>query len=164
VVCSNFVVDPGVHSTRLMLPGRVGTQDSLASRISVRAGSSDSRQGYGQVVCRYPEAPPFAVRCGARSVLCQTIVAEIAGRVWDRISHCWAVVMMYEILHQCDNGVLELSASEGLPLALIEYGMANHGTVSTRSPVSALRKSWTTGGWNNCPARIATSACWLTAS
>lgn len=128
----NFVCTPSSQETLSDLPGKDGGRIVCVANIRPQKDHISLVRAMAIVKRQVPTAHLLLV--GARSDTSQVdaVRQEISMHgLNENISLLGQRSDVHAILRSCDIGVLS-SASEGLPLALIEYGMAGLPTVATR--------------------------------
>jgi len=128
----NFVCAPDAHASSARdLPGTPGSRIVCVANFRPQKDHFTLLRAMASVVRHVPSAHLLLVGDVGDS--------EYLGRVQevisqDRLERHVSILGrrddVYGILHACDIGVLS-SSSEGLPLALIEYGMAGLAAVAT---------------------------------
>ena len=127
----NFVVLREVVQERLELPGTKGSRVVSVANIRCQKGHKDLVVAFDFVAKRFPEAHLILVGDTPDRELLDEIRAVIRQKdLGEKVSILGRREDVGSILQQCDIGVIS-SVSEGLPLALLEYGFAGLAVVST---------------------------------
>lgn len=127
----NFVVDPPPCANPPELPGVPGRRIVCVARIDPQKGLLELVQAMKRVVEVVPEAHALVVGAETDAAYGRQLRAEIARVGLGRsVSILGARMDVTDVVQACDIGVLS-SASEGLPLALIEYGLCRRPAVAT---------------------------------
>lgn len=129
---SNFVCDSSSNGRPLELPGSPGERIVCVANFRPQKDLITLINAMGLVVREFP----FAHLLLIGDLTDKTYVEQIRKRVAEEnlgqnVSFLGQRNNVASILRACDMGVLS-SASEGLPLSLIEYGWAKLPTVATR--------------------------------
>lgn len=114
------------------LPGVRGARIACVANLRPQKDHPGLLRAMTQVVKRFPEAHLLLMGgCEDLAYLerIRGIIADL--QLTSRVSWLGSRRDVYDVLEVCDVGVLS-SASEGLPLALLEYGMAGLPAVATR--------------------------------
>jgi glycosyltransferase involved in cell wall biosynthesis len=127
----NFVVEPARSPERAELPGTAGKRIACVANLRPEKDHLTLLDAMKQVV----ESEPAASLLLVGSETDQGYSAKVKERVLQAglKGHVFLLGSRNDvasILRACDIGVLP-SASEGLPLALLEYGMAGLAAVAT---------------------------------
>jgi glycosyltransferase involved in cell wall biosynthesis len=128
----NFVAEVGGGGVRTDLPGVPGKRIVCVANLRPEKDHLTLIRALALVIDQAPEAQLLLVGALGNHPHFDSIKAEIAKHALDQ-----HIALLNEqqdigpILRGCDIGVLS-SASEGLPLALIEYGKAGLPAVATR--------------------------------
>jgi glycosyltransferase involved in cell wall biosynthesis len=128
----NFVEKPDSERPASKLPGEPGFRVACLANIRAEKDHLTLLRCFAVVVRRFPRAHLLLI--GAPSDqnyygLVSKCVAELG--LCGQVSFLGPVEDVYTVLKACDVGVLS-SATEGLPMALLEYGIAGLATVATR--------------------------------
>lgn len=127
----NFVTPTSTEAEPSFLPGHAESRIVCVANLRPQKDHPNLVQAMTSVVSEFPHAHLLLV--GALSDEAQVVQVrqEIAERqLGSQITMLGPQLAVGAILRQCAVGVLG-SRSEGLPLALIEYGMAGLASVST---------------------------------
>ena len=128
----NFVCTPDPDCDIPTLPGVAGARIACVANLRPQKDHLTLVRAMGMVVERVPHAHLLLVGSTTDAEQVRAVRAEISRlRLGLHVSVLGHRPDVSAILQACDIGVLS-SASEGLPLALIEYGMAGLPTVATR--------------------------------
>jgi glycosyltransferase involved in cell wall biosynthesis len=128
----NFVCAPDSHSEVPLLPGVPGARIACVANLRPQKDHLSLLRAMAPVVRAVPDAHLLLIGSASDAAHTRRLNAEIARLSIG--SH--VTILGYRddvpgVLRACDVGVLS-SESEGLPLALIEYGMAGLAAVATR--------------------------------
>lgn len=127
----NFVPAFDSESKTPSLPGVPGARIVCAANLRPQKDHGSLIQAMKLVVQEFPEAHLILLGKADHETHLEQINNAIAREnLASHISWLGPRLDVYAILRGCDIGVLS-SASEGLPLALIEYGMAPLASVAT---------------------------------
>ena len=127
----NFVCPPEMDDEPPLLPGRPGQRIVCIAQLRPQKDHLTLLRATGLVTRQIPAAHLLVVGAASDPTYLDRIRQEVSRQGLEQ-----NVTLLGErqdisaILGQCDIGVLS-SASEGLPLALLEYGMARLPTVAT---------------------------------
>ena len=129
---SNFVCDSDSNGQPLELPGKPGERIVCVANFRPQKDLITLINAMSLVVREFPSAHLLLIG----DLTDKTYVEQIRKRVAEEnlgqnVSLLGQRNNVASILRSCDIGVLS-SASEGLPLSLIEYGWAKLPTVATR--------------------------------
>lgn len=129
----NFASEPGVDSAQLpALPGTAGFRIACVANLRPQKDHRNLVLAMRDVVNAVPEAHLLLLGGASDPGFAKLIEEDIKRRgLSSSISWLGSRDDVPSVLKKCDIGVLS-SASEGLPLALIEYGMAGLAVVATR--------------------------------
>lgn len=128
----NFVVPPPEITHAAVLPGYPGTRIVCVANLRPQKDHMVLIRAMELVVREHPKAHLILVGGIIDKGYWQTVQKEIASlHLNGNITWLGIRDDVQAILRGCDIGVLS-SVSEGLPLALIEYGMAGLPSVVTR--------------------------------
>jgi glycosyltransferase involved in cell wall biosynthesis len=129
----NFVVEPaGASEEKVDLPGVPGKRIVCVANLRPEKDHPTLIEAMRNVVQAEPEATLLLVGSESNREQVEKVKARI--RQHDLDKHVFLLGSknnVWPILRSCDVGVLP-SVSEGLPLALLEYGMAGLPAVATR--------------------------------
>jgi len=127
----NFVCPPEMDDEPPLLPGRPGQRIVCVAQLRPQKDHLTLLRAMALVTRQMPAAHLLVVGTASDPAYLNRIGQEVSRQGLEQ-----NVTLLGErqdisaILGQCDIGVLS-SASEGLPLALLEYGMARLPTVAT---------------------------------
>lgn len=127
----NFAVSAPPSHAPLELPGKPGARLVCVANLRPQKDHENLLHAFRLLLDRKPDAHLLLV--GSTDDVAQRArYEELLGRLEleDRVSHLGLRQDVSRILAECDVGVLA-SRSEGLPLALIEYGLAGLPSVVT---------------------------------
>ncbi len=129
----NFVCSSGDERTRMVaVPGSSGHRIICVANINAYKDHVTLVRAMAAVIREMPPAHLLLVGSVAELEQSDAVRGEIARYGLQRhISILGERRDVYPLLKTCDIGVLS-SVSEGLPMALIEYGMAGLAAVATR--------------------------------
>lgn len=128
----NFVCEAKLNGERPRLPGRAGTRMVCVANLRAEKDQLSLIRAMALVIGQVPAAHLLLVGAASGQAYGDLIRREIAQRnLAQNVSMLGLRSDVPAILRACDVAVIS-SASEGLPLALIEYGMAGLPTVATR--------------------------------
>ena len=127
----NFAAPLEGVQEELELPGAKGLRVVSVANIRWQKGHKDLVAAFDFVATRFPEAHLILVGDNPDRELLDEVCALITRKgLEEKISILGRREDVGAILSQCDIGVIS-SLSEGLPLALLEYGFAGLAVVST---------------------------------
>lgn len=127
----NFVCDPVFDGNVPSLPGEKGTRIVCVANLRPQKDHFNLVSAMKMVVRAVPKAHLLLVGNGSDKAHLEKIKETISShRLNENISWLGPRTDIAALLRGCDVGVLG-SMSEGLPLALIEYGMAELPSVAT---------------------------------
>ncbi len=127
----NFVLEPDGTDAAVDLPGRPGLRIVCVANFRVQKDHGTLLRAMRRVLRRVPEAHLILLGYVDNVDYHAEIQREMtSGMLANHVTWLGSRNDVPAILHGCDVGVLS-SASEGLPLALLEYGMAGLATVTT---------------------------------
>lgn len=127
----NFICDGLADDPAPDLPGTKGKRIVCVANLRPQKDHLSLVRALAVVVNALPEAVLLLIGATTDSFQVQAVKEEIARYgLNDNVHILGSRQDVPEILAGCDVGVLS-SASEGLPLSLIEYGMAGLATVAT---------------------------------
>ncbi len=128
----NFVTDHSSGSEAHDLPGYAGKRIVCVANLRPQKDHLTLLRAMANVVQQMPDAHLLLVGAPSDDQCYENVLEEIARLgVSDSVSLLGQRHDIYDILSACDIGVLS-SVSEGMPLSLIEYGMAGLASVATR--------------------------------
>lgn len=129
----NFAGDlPAGNSGRPTLPGKPGFRIVCVANVRPQKDHRNLIRAMREIVREVPEAHLLLLGAAADADYASTIWKEVEeSGLSSSISWLGSRDDVGDVLRNCDIGVLS-SASEGLPLALIEYGMSGLPVVATR--------------------------------
>lgn len=130
----NFIVKPMVATIANQLPGKPGKRIICVANLRPQKDHLTLIRAMARVVREVPDAHLLLVGKHGEPVdtfdlIMQQIHRKLLEHNVTLLGQCEDI---FPLLHACDIGVLS-SLSEGLPLALLEYGMAGLPTVATRA-------------------------------
>jgi len=127
----NFVCDPKPNGARPDLAGQSGGRIVCVANLRAEKDHLNLIRAMGIVTCQTPKAHLLLVGGESDPPYIDLLKAEIAHRGLEQhVSILGKRQDVSAILGECDIGVLS-SATEGFPLALLEYGMAKLPVVAT---------------------------------
>lgn len=129
---SNFAsLRPCDDTEPCTLPGKKGQRVVCVANFRPEKNHLNLLHAFRKVLGKMPEAHLLLVGAANDPIYLQKIGETISQASLARnVTWLASRTDIHQILRQCDIGVLS-SASEGLPLALIEYGMAGLPVVAT---------------------------------
>lgn len=128
----NFVEAPSQNGPIPALPGKPGRRIVCVANLRPQKDHLTLIKAMAMVVQQVPDAHLLLVGKRADEHYAQKVESLILQlRLEHWVSWLGEREDVPNILHACDVGVLS-SSSEGLPLALLEYGMVGLPTVATR--------------------------------
>lgn len=128
----NFVYEPTNGHELPELPGRNGSRIVCVANFRPQKDHRNLLTAMRQVVLQQPEAHLILIGHGTETRCFHDIQTEIErGNLARHVSVLGPSNDVYTVLQACDLGVLS-SSSEGLPLALLEYGMVSLPVVATQ--------------------------------
>jgi glycosyltransferase involved in cell wall biosynthesis len=127
----NFVCPSNQREAPATLPGTAGTRIVCVANLRAQKDHLTLLRAMACVIGQAPTAHLLLVGAAIEPDYYELIQNEIAWQALDQhVSLLGERHDVSAILKKCDIGVLS-SASEGLPLALLEYGMAGLPVVAT---------------------------------
>lgn len=127
----NFVIDEVDTVEVPDLPGKAGYRVVCVANLRPQKDHPNLLSAMQSVLGTIPQAHLLLVGVSNEDAYFRSIMAAATqGPLSERVTWMGARGDVRAILRGCDVGVLS-SASEGLPLALLEYGMAGLASVST---------------------------------
>jgi glycosyltransferase involved in cell wall biosynthesis len=128
----NFVAEPSPLSSPPSLPGAPGSRIVCVANLRAQKNHLGLFRAMKEVVGRYPAAHLLLLGACDNPAYLDRLHREM-DQLGVREHITWLGVRddVYDVLRGCDIGVLS-SISEGLPLSLLEYGMAGLPAVATR--------------------------------
>jgi glycosyltransferase involved in cell wall biosynthesis len=127
----NFVCSAEGHEALPTLPGALGNRIVCVANFRAQKDHLTLLRAMARVIRQVPTANLLLVGAAIEPEYSAVVQREIVQQGLERNIALLGVRQdVYSILKACDIGVLS-SASEGLPLALIEYGMAGLAAVAT---------------------------------
>jgi glycosyltransferase involved in cell wall biosynthesis len=127
----NFVCSNGKHGECISLPGSSGNRIVCVANLRAQKDHLTLLRAMVLVTRELPEAHLLLVGDATEPEYSKRVHAEIVRQGLEgNVSVLGARKDVDSILKSCDIGVLS-SVSEGLPLSLIEYGMAGLPAVAT---------------------------------
>ena len=129
----NFASEPGVDTFQLPdLPGTAGFRIACVANLRPQKDHRNLVLAMKDVMNAVPEAHLLLLGGASDTGIAKSIEEEIKrSGLSSSITWLGPRDDVPSVLRSCDIGVLS-SASEGFPLALIEYGMAGLAVVATR--------------------------------
>jgi len=128
----NFVDEARSEGTPPRLPGKAGARIICVANLQAEKDHLTLLRALALVVRRMPVAHLLLVGAGSDPRYVELLRQEIASQnLGQHVSLLGQRLNVPDLLRACDIGVLS-SASEGLPLALIEYGGAGLPVVATK--------------------------------
>jgi glycosyltransferase involved in cell wall biosynthesis len=128
---ANFVCSEVLSGTPTELPGKPGLRIVCVANLRPRKDHLTLIRAMAGVVSAVPGATLLLLGATNDQLQLRKVKNEIARlNLSNNIHILGSRQNVAEILRECDVGVLS-SASEGLPLSLIEYGMAGLASVAT---------------------------------
>lgn len=119
------------HSEKAALPGRRGARIVSVANLRPEKDHLTLIRAFASVIVNFPEAHLILIGAHQNPEVVRTVEYEIQHlNLNSRISLMGPRSDIYTILLQVDVGVLS-SSSEGLPVALLEYGAAGLPAVAT---------------------------------
>jgi len=113
------------------LPGRKGSRIVHVANLRPQKDHATLLRAFAAIASRVPEAHLLLAGGAPDRAYRDSVVAQIERHALEqRVSMLGSRADISGILAQCDIGVLS-SASEGLPVSLIEYGLAGLPAVAT---------------------------------
>jgi glycosyltransferase involved in cell wall biosynthesis len=129
----NFVCPPERNDSLLDLPGIIGHRIVCVAQFRPEKDHITLLHAMKYVIREIPTAHLFLVGTSPSPVRLELIRKEMLKQGLDQsVSLLGQRNDVHNILRACDIGVLS-SVSEGLPLALLEYGMAELPAVATNT-------------------------------
>ena len=127
----NFVCEPINGYELPNLPGRNGLRIVCVANFRPQKDHRNLLNAMRKVVLQQPQAHLVLIGHEAETACFRDIQSEIENQdLADHVSVLGPTRDVYTVLRGCDLGVLS-SSSEGLPLALLEYGMVGLPVVAT---------------------------------
>jgi glycosyltransferase involved in cell wall biosynthesis len=127
----NFVCQPEAQQPAPNLPGQAGSRIVCVANLRPQKDHLNLIRAMKLIQRAMPQAHLLLVGGGSDKEHCAYLKREIARRnLSEQITYLGERHDVAAILRGCDIGVLS-SASEGMPLALLEYGMARLPVVAT---------------------------------
>ncbi|WP_203293104.1 glycosyltransferase [Luteirhabdus pelagi] len=128
---SNFVnSDGGKDSSDLKLPGKKGLRLVCLANFRKQKDHLTLLRAFQRVLHRFPEATLHLIGKEVDEAYSEQIKAFIVDNAIENVHLHGPQLNVLELLKQADIGVLS-SSSEGLPVALLEYGIAGLAVVCT---------------------------------
>jgi len=128
----NFVIECPEHSPAEDLPGQPGSRVVCVANIRPEKDQLTLIRAFAITVQKFPEAHLLLVGNVTDRGYHQLLQENIRRlRLTDQISFLGLRGDIYRVLNACDVGVLS-SVTEGLPMALLEYGTAGLPAIATR--------------------------------
>jgi glycosyltransferase involved in cell wall biosynthesis len=128
----NFVCETLLDAKPVVLPGEVGSRIACVANLRSQKDHLNLIRAMALVIQRTPQAHLLLIGDAGDPTYLALIRGEITRQ---RLEHQVSILGHRDdvpaVLQSCDIGVLS-SASEGFPLALMEYGMAKLPVVATR--------------------------------
>ncbi len=127
----NFVFEGKISSIHPDLPGEQGARVVCVANLRPQKDHPNLLSAMRLVVAQVPRAHLLLVGTAENAEYLDAVRREMStGELKGRVTWLGERQDVAEILRDCDVGVLA-SRSEGLPLALIEYGLAGLASVAT---------------------------------
>ncbi|MDB6121296.1 MAG: hypothetical protein JWQ71_289 [Pedosphaera sp.] len=127
----NFVCEPEVNGTVPNLPGKDGLRIVCVANLRPEKDHLNLIRAMRMVVKKFSEAHLLLLGSAGDKAYFEQVQAAIAqNNLVSHISWMGSRNDVHLILKACEIGVLS-SASEGAPLALIEYGMSGLAAIAT---------------------------------
>jgi glycosyltransferase involved in cell wall biosynthesis len=127
----NFACRPERNGAPPALPGKPGSRVVCVANLRAQKDQLTLVRAMSQVASKSPDAHLLLVGAPTEADYAGQVREEIARQgLGSNVSLLGERDDVFAILEACDVGVLS-SASEGLPLALLEYGMAGLPAVAT---------------------------------
>jgi glycosyltransferase involved in cell wall biosynthesis len=128
----NFVCEPSNGEKPAALPGKSGSRIVCVANFRPQKDHLNLLEAMRSVLRSLPEAHLILLGHGTETECFKQVESEIANNgLKGHVSVLGPRKDVNAVLKGCDLGVLS-SASEGLPLALLEYGMASLPVVATQ--------------------------------
>ncbi|HUI06182.1 MAG TPA: glycosyltransferase [Verrucomicrobiae bacterium] len=128
----NFVCVPADGEEPAVLPGQSGFRIVCVANFRPQKDHMNLLEAMRLVLRRMPDAHLILLGHGTKTACFQQIQGEIGKNgLMGNVSVLGPRNDVNAVLRGCDLGVLS-STSEGLPLALLEYGMARLPVIATR--------------------------------
>jgi glycosyltransferase involved in cell wall biosynthesis len=128
----NFVMPASVPPEPLQLAGTKGKRVVCVANLRPEKDHGTLVAAFAQVIARHPDAHLFLAGSAVNAACAQTIKDKIqTSGLAAHVTVLGEQQNVGALLQACDIGVLS-SASEGLPLALLEYGSAGLPAIATR--------------------------------
>jgi glycosyltransferase involved in cell wall biosynthesis len=127
----NFVCEPEVNGTATDLPGKQGWRIACVANLRPEKDHPNLIRAMRMVVDKFPEAHLLLLGSAGDKTYLEQLQASITQNgLGSHISWLGSRKDVHSVLRACEIGVLS-SASEGAPLALMEYGMSGLAAVAT---------------------------------
>jgi glycosyltransferase involved in cell wall biosynthesis len=128
----NFVAEPGDDAPAAGLPGKAGMRIVCVANFRPQKDHLNLLEAMRAVLREMPEAHLILLGHGLETDCYRQIDKKISQNgLKDHVSVLGPRNDVDAVLRACDIGVLS-SSSEGLPLALLEYGLAGLAVVATK--------------------------------
>ena len=128
----NFIYETNGHAVPADLPGEAGARIVCVANFRSEKDHPNLIRAMSKVIRRVPAAHLLLIGASNEPGYIETIKSEIAQLgLGQSVSLLGQRQDVSAILRACDVGVLS-SASEGLPLSLLEYGLAGLPSVATQ--------------------------------
>jgi glycosyltransferase involved in cell wall biosynthesis len=128
----NFVMDPRPCPASLALPGTPGRRIVCVARVAPQKDLLNLVAAMARVVEVVPDAHALVLGVESDPEYGRRVREEIARRgLGERVWLLGGRTDATDVVQSSDIGVLS-SAGEGLPLALVEYGLCRRPSVATR--------------------------------
>jgi glycosyltransferase involved in cell wall biosynthesis len=128
----NFVEKPDSERRASDLPGESGFRVACLANIRAEKDHLTLLRAFATVVRRFPRAHLLLIGAPSNQNYYGLVLKCVADLgLSGQVSFLGPVEDVYDVLKACDVGVMS-SATEGLPMALLEYGVAGLPTVATR--------------------------------
>lgn len=128
----NFVEKPQSDFVSRELPGEAGFRIACVANIRAEKDHLTLLRSFATVLKRYPKAHLLLIGSPSDREYYDLVCKSVADfGLSKNVSFLGPVEDVHSVLRACDIGVMS-SAIEGLPMALLEYGIAGLSTVATR--------------------------------
>jgi glycosyltransferase involved in cell wall biosynthesis len=128
----NFVVENAISSPAPPLPGVKGKRVVCVANLRPEKDHGTLIKAFAAVTRQHPDAHLFLAGGHNNPVYAETLQQSVSHLgLASHVSFLGEQRDIGALLRTCDVGVLS-SASEGLPLALLEYGIAGLPAIATR--------------------------------
>ena len=128
----NFVCEPGEKEESPALPGQNGFRIVCVANFRPQKDHLNLLEAMRIILRQIPETHLLLLGNGTGTPCYEDVIEKISSNgLAGHISVMGLRKDVYAVLRACDIGVLS-SSSEGLPLALLEYGFAGIAVVATQ--------------------------------